>query len=66
MVPRANAKGALVGPPVLCSRIAGNRKNGRVFSDDGDVYRCPKCRVFHDEYSGIMAKIDADRKALNE
>jgi hypothetical protein len=55
----------LVGPPVPECSNCGEPRDGGVFSDDGDVYLCPKCLAFHDEYFRIMAKIDADMKAFN-
>src|SRR5208283_1051605 len=56
----------LVGPAVpQCSNCQEPRAGGE-FSDDGEVYLCPKCLAFHDEYFRIMAKIDAERQALNE
>jgi len=48
-----------------CSNCQEPRAGG-VFSDDGDVYLCPRCLAFHDEYFRVMARIDADMKALNE
>jgi hypothetical protein len=52
----------LVGPPVPeCSNCQEPRAGGS-FSDDGDVYLCPKCLAFHAEYFRVMAKIDADRE----
>ena len=56
----------LVGPAVPdCSNCREPRAGG-TFSDDGDVYLCPKCLAFHAEYLRIMAKIDTDMKALSE
>lgn len=56
----------LVGSAVpQCSNCQEPRAGGE-FSDDGEVYLCPKCLAFHDEYFRIMAEIDADRQALNE
>ena len=56
----------LVGPGVPeCSNCQQPRAGG-VFSDDGDVYLCLRCLSFHDEYRRIMARIDADMKALSD
>lgn len=56
----------LVGPPVPeCSNCQEPRAGG-VFSDDGDVYLCPKCLAFQAEYFRIMADIDADRRSISE
>ena len=46
-----------------CSNCQEPRAGG-VFSDDGDVYLCPKCLAFHAEYFRIMAEIDADREEV--
>jgi hypothetical protein len=49
----------LVGPPVPeCSNCAEPRDGG-IFSDEGDVYLCPKCMALHAEYFRIKAEIDA-------
>ena len=56
----------LVGPPVPeCSNCQEPRAGG-VFSDDGDVYLCPKCLAFHAEYFRVMDEIENERKALRE
>jgi hypothetical protein len=61
-----NERVELVGPGVPeCSNCHEFRAGG-VFSDDGDVYLCPKCLAFHDEYRRIMARIDNDRKAISD
>jgi hypothetical protein len=39
---------------------------GGVFSDDGDVYLCPTCLAFHDEYRRIMARIENEQKIISD
>ena len=40
-----------------CSNCQEPRAGGD-FSDDGDVYLCPKCLAVHAEYFRVMAKIE--------
>ena len=55
-----------MGPPLPeCSNCQEPRAGG-VFSDDGDVYLCPKCMAVHAEYFRVMAEIENERKALNK
>jgi hypothetical protein len=56
----------LVGPSVPECSNCHEPRGGGDFSDDGEVYLCPKCLAFHDEYFRIMAKIDADRNTFRE
>jgi len=56
----------LVGPPVPECSNCQEPRGGGVFSDDGDVYLCPKCLAFHDEYRKIMAEISADRERRSQ
>jgi hypothetical protein len=56
----------LVGPPVPECSNCREPRGGGTFSDDGDVYLCPKCLAFHAEYHRIMAIIDRDMKALSD
>ena len=48
-----------------CSNCHETRAGG-VFSDDGNVYLCPKCLAFHQEYMTIMARIEDDRRAMSD
>jgi hypothetical protein len=56
----------LVGPPVPACSNCQEPRGGGIFSDEGDVYLCPKCLAFQAEYFRIMAEIEADRRALSE
>jgi hypothetical protein len=61
-----NGRMELVGPGVPeCSNCREPRSGG-IFSDDGAVYLCPKCRAFHEEYMTIMAKIESEREAIGD
>jgi len=56
----------LVGSGVPeCSNCQEPRAGG-VFSDDGDVYLCPTCLAFHDEYRRIMARIENEQKIISD
>jgi len=61
-----NERVELVGPPVPECSNCHEPRDGGVFSDDGDVYLCPKCLAFHAEYFRVMAEIENERKALDK